>query len=231
MPVVERARRAIDGDDDHPVGVARIDAGVDGRVGDVRGVGVDRRVAELAAGAVVVEIHVERGVDEARAAVELPQAGGEDALAAEDAQHVGLGDRAGDVVAAAVVVFGDGDLGAGIEVVDVALDARQQSDRALGCPLGDPAMSPQWLIQLRFGVGRIPERARGLDAAATTAAELLFSVMRMPPPLGFRDTSGGRARPSACGLWAISVVADLLQQLLVVVHLARLIAAGVRGDW
>ena len=55
--------------------------------------------------------------------------------------------RAGDVAAAAVVVLGDGDLGAGVEVVDVALDARQQLDRA-GVAAGRCQPSAPLVIQL-----------------------------------------------------------------------------------
>ena len=154
----------------------------------------------VAARAVVVEIHVERAVDVAPSS---PDIGREDAFAAEDPKHVGLGDRTGDVIVAAVVVFGDGDFRAGIEVVDVALHARQQLDRPVRCP-GCRSSVPHWLIHL-FGVGRIPQRARRLDAGCNGGCVAISPVMRMPSAY----TSGYQCRSStsiSLRPWAISAL-------------------------
>ena len=119
----------------------------------VRRRGADRRVAEAPARAVVVAVEGESAVHVAHPPREVPQRGREEVLAAEDAEHVRLGDPPGHVLAPAVVVLGDGEAGAGVVGGDLLLHPREKADRADPRVHRDPAV---------LGVGGVPERAGGL---------------------------------------------------------------------
>ena len=71
------------------------------------------------------------------------------------AEDIGLGHGAGDVVATAVVVLGDGEARARVVGCDLLLHAADEADGARAGVAGDPA---------RLLVGRIPERSGSLDA-------------------------------------------------------------------
>src|SRR5207302_4144404 len=64
-------------------------------------------------------------------AVRWPEIGRKDALAAEDAEVICLGDGSCDVIPAAIFVLGDGDPHPGEFSVDLGLEATQDVDRSL----------------------------------------------------------------------------------------------------
>ena len=76
-------------------------------------------------------------------------AGSEHALAAEDAKHIGLGDAAGDVVGAAVIIFRDRNRRAWIGAIDLLPQARNELDGFE--PFADPARLYEPSIPQRAG--------------------------------------------------------------------------------
>src|SRR5438477_395127 len=88
-----------------------------------------------------------------------------DALARQDAEHLRLGQAAGDVVGAAEVVLADADLHAGVWVRNPFLAARQNRE---GCFMGP---DPRFLL-----VRRVPQvacRTHPVSIQSRVAAESL----------------------------------------------------------
>ena len=150
---------AVDGDENDSAGSGGVAAGVDDHVGDIAGGGLQRGVAEIGSGAVEIAEGAETGEGVGVGAVGRPEIRGENSLGAEDAEIVGLGDGAGDVIPAAAFVFGHGNFHAGKFGIDFGLQAAEQIDRRVA----------EFLVNPRIAVGEgvveggIPEVARALD--------------------------------------------------------------------
>lgn len=86
-------------------------------------------------------------------AVVGPDAGHVEIVLAEDAEVVGGGDGAGDVVGAAVVPLGDGEFGASPSRSDFGFNLREEVDWPAEYILGYPR---------DLGERRVPEAARAL---------------------------------------------------------------------
>ena len=89
----------------------------------MRCVGVYRNVPELSPFPVEVAIHIERGINIVRRAVQVPIIGGEHSLTTEDTEYICLRHGARYVVTAAIVVLGEGYLRSRIKIINVALHA------------------------------------------------------------------------------------------------------------
>ena len=132
-----------------------------------------------AAVAVVVAERLERRVGEGLVAEQGPVGGVGHALLAEDPQHVGIGDGAADLVAAAVVPLADRQPGARVVGRDLALEPGEQVDRAVQDVVGDPAV---------LDVGRVPQRAGGLLAGGDLGRAVTGGVV------GDADAAAGGLR-------------------------------------
>ncbi len=145
-------RRAIDGDDDDPARFGAVGACI---YGDILGIARSRLhggVAEAGMDAVKIAEGAEAREDVGLVAVQGPEVCREKSLGAEDAEVVGLSDGAGDVLAASIIVFGNGKSHARIFCGDARLQAAQDVDGAAECA-GDPGT---------LRIGRVPQTARAL---------------------------------------------------------------------
>ena len=88
---------------------------------------MDGAVAEASALAVEIAVEIEGPERELSPFAETPPSGQGHTLAAEDAEEIRLGEAAGDVVAGTEVVFGDGEVGAGIGPLDDFAQCREHA--------------------------------------------------------------------------------------------------------
>ena len=147
MPAVCADAALVDRHDHHAPRAAGVHAGIYGRVRDVAVGRTDAGVAEAAVRAIEVAEYLERAVDEIAVRLERPQRRGIQPFAAEDAEHVRLGDGAGDVVGAAVVVFRDREFRARVVGGNLAFS---RGSRLM------PSPEQQSVIQLRLAIRRNP---------------------------------------------------------------------------
>ena len=144
-------------DHDCHLGSILVDSGICTGLGDILGLCGHQRFTECAALAVIIRIEVDAGEDIAAAAPERCEIHARIRIAAE---RLRLRDRAGGIVLAAEIVFGDAELGLRIILVDRSLNGRQ--DRHIDLtPLTDPAVLDEALFI---------ERSDGLEPVLRTLA-------------------------------------------------------------
>src|SRR2546427_1425018 len=209
----------IDGHEDDPARCGAIRTRVHHHVLDIAGGSLQRGVPEARVYPVKAAERPEAGENVSIRTAWRPEVGSENPLAAEDAEVICLGDGARDVVPAAVLVFGDGDLHAREFGVDLGLEPAQDVDRTTAKFIEDPRIAIVVVVErgipqvartlhdkLDLGIGEVvaqveDPRSAGvvyLDRKSTRLNSSHSQISYAVFCLKKKKTAGHRARRHMC---------------------------------